>query len=167
MRGSFANLAWYRQLAWVVSGSLLLALLLVPVLERLFGRAVWQGLAWSWAGCVVPGCVIIVLVAAWPLRWSSLGLVAIAMALRIVAAGGALYHMELQLRLERGNSLTWLTLYYLLMLVVESGLLVNREDRDNYQQRKRRRVAGIGSDPQASATGSSPVPGGHSRSLGE
>jgi hypothetical protein len=153
MTGSFARLAWPWQVAWVVCVSLLIALLSVPFGERLFGRAVWWGLAWGWASCLIPGCLIIVLVAAWPPRWSSLGLVGLAMALRVVAAGWALYHMEYRLRLERGNSLSWLTLFYLFMLAAETVLIVHREDRDNYQQRKKRRVAGPSSASEAVSDG--------------
>lgn len=143
MTGSFARLAWPWQVAWVVCVSLLIALLSVPFGERLFGRAVWWGLAWGWAGCLIPGCLIIVLVAAWPPRWSSLGLAGVAMALRVVTAGWALHHMEYRLRLERGNSLSWLTLFYLFMLAAETVLIVHREDRDNYQQRKKRNGTGL------------------------
>jgi hypothetical protein len=75
------------------------------------------------------------------------------MALRVVAAGGALYHMEYRLRLERGNSLSWLTLFYLFLLGVETVLMVHREDRDNYQQRKKRRVAGPSSASEAVSDG--------------
>lgn len=137
MTGRFARLPWLWQVAWVWVGSLLVMLLAVPVGERLFGRAVWPGLAGGCAGCLLPGSLIIVLVARWPRHWTSLSLLGVAMVVRVITAAGVLAFMEFRLRLERGNSFTWLTLFYMLMLGVETVLLIDREDQENYQTRKR------------------------------
>jgi len=141
MMNRFLKLPAWWQVAWLVTVTLGMVLVSVPCGEWLFGREAWWGLAWGWAGCVVPGCLVLLLAERWPAHWNSLGLLGVAMTLRTACAAVAIYHMDVQLRLDRGNTFTWITLFYLSLLAVESALLMHREDRENYQQRQRRKLA--------------------------